>query len=270
MVGEGILKTGLEGKVVLVTGGTRGIGVEIVRQFARQGSYTVFIGRNQEAGKGLELELGQEGYEGMFYCANLLSAPGCMGAVRFVANYGKEKTKTLGEYDKIDILVNCAGYNDGLGPDCGRDSIRESLDLNLGQYIHMISLCWKYLKASKGNVVNIGSKTGEFGQKGSWVYSAANGGIDTLTKSAARDGTEYGIRVNCVIPSEVDGAHWREWAREAGKDFEEEARRVPLGHRMTTEAEIANAVLFLASPLLSSHTTGAFLKVNGGYPQLLE
>jgi L-fucose dehydrogenase len=275
---RGFLYLGLEDKVVLVTGGTGGIGAETVRQFAKIGAFPVFTGRDQEKGKALEKELHDAGYSGKFIQTDHVDEEQCKRAVVQAAEYGRKKTRTSEEYDKLDVLVNCAGYNDDVGIGVSWEEITDSLALNLVQYIFMSSECWKYLIKSGGNIVNIGSKTGQFGQKDSWAYAAANGGINALTLSAARNGADYGIRVNCVSPSEVDGEHYRKWAEErarseggsAGDFMRDIAQNIPLGRRMTMEREIADAVLILASPIRSSHRTGEIHTPGGGYPLLIE
>src|SRR3989344_2545773 len=279
--GRGALYTGLENKVVLVTGGTRGIGAEIVRQFAYQGSYVAFLGRNKERAKALLEELRSVQHIPVYAQVDLLVELSTVEGISFVTEYARTATGT----SHIDVFVNCAGANDNVGIGAGLAQIMRSLGRNLGQYLHVTSLCWNYLKAApvesiesvelRGNVINIGSKTGDVGQKGSWGYSASKGGITAFTFTAAREGLPVGIRVNQVNPSEVDGDHYREWADGAFPGKAEATiasigRGIPLGGRMTTEAEIAYTVLFLASNRLSSATTGQIIRPNGGHPQLNE
>jgi L-fucose dehydrogenase len=281
---NGMLYTGLENKVVLVTGGARGIGAEIVRQFASIGAFPIFIDINKENGIGLEESLKIEGHECKYIQADLQDESQCRQAVLEAASLGRKVSGAQGENQRIDVLVNCAGANDNLSTGASAEQIQKSFALNLVPYILMSALCWNYLKAApadtidgltlRGNIINIGSKTGDVGQKGSWTYSAAKGGINALTKSAARDGAEYGIRVNSVNPSEVYGEHYREWAERAYQTQADEvirniAKKIPLGGRMTTEREIATVVLFLASNKLSSHTTAQIIRPNGGSPEYL-
>jgi NAD(P)-dependent dehydrogenase (short-subunit alcohol dehydrogenase family) len=271
---RGALYTGLEDRVVLVTGGTRGIGAAIARGFADIGAYVAFNGRNQERAEKLIEGMGMRGRRMRFVYADLTDDDQCERMVDEAAAFGKKATRSRGRNQRIDVLVCCAGVNDNAGASATRDEIRASLDLNLGHYIHVTRLCWPFLERSQGSVVYIGSKTGEFGQSGSWAYSAANAGISGLTVAAANKGARNAIRVNTVVPAEVNGEHYREWAgatygKRAGKVMDRIASAIPLGGRMTTEAEIANSVVFLASPVLSSHTTGTTLRVDGGYPRLV-
>ncbi|HZX44812.1 MAG TPA: SDR family NAD(P)-dependent oxidoreductase [Candidatus Nanoarchaeia archaeon] len=270
---KGFLYTGLEGKAVIVTGGSQGIGAAIVRKFAELGSIVTILDLNDD--KGGEVVDSLNGHDIRFIHADLMAPDQCGRAVSEAALYGKQTTAMDGAYDRIDVLVNCAGRNDNVSVGADRDKIMRSLELNVGQYAHMISLCWPYLISSKGNVINIGSKTGDVGQKGSWAYSAAKGGVNALTYACARDGAPLDIRVNCVNPSEVPTELYHRWASDtfggdALKAMAEIGAKIPLYGRMTSPEEIANAVVFLASNVLSSHTTGQILRPNGGHPQLNE
>jgi NAD(P)-dependent dehydrogenase (short-subunit alcohol dehydrogenase family) len=126
------------------------------------------------------------------------------------------------------------------------------------------------LKKRGGAIVNIGSKVAETGQGATSAYAAANGGRNALTREWAVELAKYGIRVNAVIVAECWTPMYEKWlATQADPTAARAAieARVPLGQRMTTGEEIANAVAFLLSER-SSHTTGQLVHVDGGYMHL--
>jgi L-fucose dehydrogenase len=126
------------------------------------------------------------------------------------------------------------------------------------------------LKASKGAIVNIGSKTAETGQGGTSGYAASNGGRNALTREWAVELLPHGIRVNAVIVAECYTPLYDRWIKtlpNPEQTLDKIKRSIPLGHRMTTSTEIANMVAFLLSDL-SSHTTGQLIHVDGGYVHL--
>jgi NAD(P)-dependent dehydrogenase (short-subunit alcohol dehydrogenase family) len=126
------------------------------------------------------------------------------------------------------------------------------------------------LKASKGAIVNISSKTADTGQGGTSAYAAANGGRNALTREWAVELLKYGIRVNAIVVAECWTPLYEKWINTL-PDPQEKLRsitaNIPLGQRMTTAEEIANTAAFLLSER-SSHTTGQLLYVDGGYVHL--
>ncbi|MFM8583280.1 MAG: SDR family oxidoreductase, partial [Planctomycetaceae bacterium] len=125
-------------------------------------------------------------------------------------------------------------------------------------------------RATKGAIVNIGSKVAETGQGGTSAYAAANGGRNALTREWAVELLGDEIRVNAVIVAECWTPLYEKWINTLSNPEETLARieaRIPLGKRMTCSEEIANAVAFLLSPR-SSHTTGQLLHIDGGYTHL--
>jgi L-fucose dehydrogenase len=126
------------------------------------------------------------------------------------------------------------------------------------------------LKASKGAIVNITSKTAETGQGATSAYAASNGGRNALTREWAVELLKYGIRVNAIVVAECWTplyARWIETLPNPQEKLAEIASKIPLGNRMTTSEEIANTAAFLLSER-SSHTTGQLLYVDGGYVHL--
>jgi L-fucose dehydrogenase len=178
--------------------------------------------------------------------------------------------KVRESFGRIDGLVNNAGTNDGVGLEAGPEAFRASLDQNLLHYYTLAHLCLEDLKASKGAIVNISSKTALTGQGTTSAYVAAKAAQLGLTREWAAALAPYGVRVNAVIPAEVMTPMYRNWLDTFENPAGQEAlitARIPLGQRMTTAEEIASTVVFLMS-VKASHTTGQWLFVDGGYVHL--
>ncbi len=177
----------------------------------------------------------------------------------------------VAKYQRIDGLVNNAGYNDGVGLETGDyERFMKSLHNNLVHYYMMAHHALPALKASKGAILNITSKTAETGQGNTSAYAAANGGRNALTREWAVELLKYGIRVNAIVVAECWTPAYERWIKtlaEPEAKLSEICSKIPLENRMTTAEEIANAVAFLLSDA-SSHTTGQIIHVDGGYVHL--
>jgi len=150
------------------------------------------------------------------------------------------------------------------------ERVAASLERNLTHYYVMAHGCLPWLRASRGAIVNISSKTAVTGQGHTSGYAAAKGAQLALTREWAAALLADGIRVNAVIPAEVMTPLYREWLThfdDPATKLAQITQRIPLGQRMTTSQEIADTAVFLLSER-SSHTTGQCVFVDGGYTHL--
>ncbi len=251
----------LKDKVVIVTGGARGIGASIVRACAEEGAIPVIVGRDPEAGKQVQSELAKAGAKSGLIAVDLGTAEACERSV----------LQTLEQFGRLDALVNNAGQNDKVGLEDGSPAeYVASLNRNLVHYYSMAHYALPHLKKARGSIVNIGSKTAVTGQGSTSGYASSKGGIMALTREWAAELLPCGIRVNTVIPAEVMTPLYRSWL-DTFPHPEEKLKhivsKIPLEKRMTTAEEIAAMVVFLLSAK-SSHTTGQHLFVDGGYVHL--
>jgi L-fucose dehydrogenase len=251
----------LKDKVIIVTGGAKGIGAAIVTACAAEGAIPVIVGRDEESGKRLQTELKGKGAACGLITVDLATPESCSQSV-------EQSLKTFG---RIDALVNNAGRNDKVGLEHGSpDEYVASLQRNLVHYYGMAHYALPHLKHSHGTIVNVGSKTAVTGQGSTSGYASSKGAIMALTREWAAELLPYGIRVNTVIPAEVMTPLYRHWL-DTFPNPEEKLKtiltKIPLQQRMTTAEEIAAMVVFLISSK-SSHTTGQHLFVDGGYVHL--
>lgn len=251
----------LKDKLIIVTGGAKGIGEGISKVLAAEGALPVIVGRNQEDNLATVNTLEKNGGQAFAVRAELSLPAECEHAV-------KEIVKKFG---RIDGLVNNAGVNDGVGLESGDyEKFMSSLHKNVVHYYLMAHHSLPWLVKSKGAIVNISSKTAETGQGNTSAYAAANGSRNALTREWAVELLKYGIRVNAVVVAECFTplyAKWIETLPDPQKKLKEIESKIPLGNRMTTAEEIANTVAFLLSER-SSHTTGQLIHVDGGYVHL--
>jgi NAD(P)-dependent dehydrogenase (short-subunit alcohol dehydrogenase family) len=251
----------LKDKVVIVTGGAKGIGEAIVRACAGEGAIPVIVDRDAQAGKRLHGEFEHSGAACGLITADLSTPEGCQQSI----------VQTFEKYGRLDALVNNAGLNDKVGLEHGSPSeYVSSLHRNLVHYYSMAHYSLPHLKRSRGVIVNVGSKTAVTGQGGTSGYASSKGAIMALTREWAAELLPYGIRVNTVVPAEVMTPLYRSWLDTFPNPEEKLTTilsKIPLEQRMTTKEEIAAMVVFLLSAK-SSHTTGQHLFVDGGYVHL--
>ena len=255
------MNLGLQRKVIIVTGGAKGIGRAIVESIAAEGGIPVIADRDEQAATELFVELTRRGTNAFSVATDLRKAENCLSII--------EATNV--RYGRIHGIVNNAGVNDGVGLENGSpQAFQASLEKNLHHYYAMAHYGLPYLKESQGNIVNISSKTAVTGQGGTSGYVAAKGGILGLTREWAAELTKYKIRVNAVLPAEVMTPLYENWLQSFEDPEAQKAaieQRIPLEKRMTNASEIANAVVFLLSER-ASHITGQHWHVDGGYVHL--
>ena len=251
----------LKDKVIIVTGGSKGIGRGICEVLAEEGAIPVIVGRTKDDVLETVRNFKENGSQAFYAIAELTDAEQCKKAMK----------RVIKAYGKIDGLVNNAGVNDGVGLENGnyKDFIT-SIDRNLTHYYMMAHYALPELKKTNGAIINIGSKTSVTGQGGTSGYAAANGGRNALTREWAVELLPYNIRVNAVIVAECYTPLYERWIKSLPNHEErlnKIKRDIPLGNRMTTTEEIGNTVAFLLSEK-SSHTTGQLIFVDGGYSHL--
>ncbi len=248
----------LTDKVIIVSGGAKGIGEGIVRVLAAEGAIPFIIGRNEEDNKAAVAATGGRALQ---VVAELTRPDECAAAVKAV----------MDRCGRIDGLVNNAGVNDGVSLESGNYAdFMASLHKSLIHYYLLAHHALPALKVSKGAIVNISSKTAETGQGGTSAYAASNGGRNALTREWAVELLKYGIRVNAIVVAECWTPLYERWISslpDPQAKLREIESKIPLENRMTTSEEIANMTVFLLSRR-SSHTTGQLIHVDGGYVHL--
>jgi 3-oxoacyl-[acyl-carrier protein] reductase len=244
---------GFKDKVVLVTGGSRGIGRACAVAFARAGAANVVISyAGNEAAAQETLGLIQAaGAKGEALKFDVSDTAACASAVEGIA-------KTHG---RLDVLVNNAGVAvDGLVMRMKDEDWDKQLDTNLkGAFALIRAASRPMMKQRGGAIINLTSIVGESGNGGQAAYSASKAGLIGLTKSVAKELASSNIRVNAVSPGFID--------TDMTAGINEEMRKkmlegIPLG-RLGSPEDVANAVVFLASDS-AAYITGEVLKVNGG------
>ena len=253
---------GLKGKVVVITGaaGLKGsIGETILQQLAEEGAIPAVIDRNDRGFAYVE-ELQKKGIDALFCKTDVTNPEQVESAVQAISK----------KYGRIDVVINNVGVNDGVGLDASYEDFMWSLKLNMVSYFLVVKHALPLLKESKGNILNIGSKVGLTGQGGTSGYAASKGGVLGLTREWAVDLIKYNIRSNAIIIAESWTPAYDAWIKtlENGEEkLKSIIKKIPLENRMTTPAEIADQCLFTISNK-SSHTTGQFITVDGGYVNL--
>lgn len=252
----------LKDKVVVVTGaaGLKGsIGETILQHLIAEGAIPAIIDRND---RGFEYakDAQSKGIDAIF-CKTDVTDPEQVKA---------SMDTIIKKYNRIDVVINNVGVNDGVGLDGTYEDFMWSLKLNMVSYFLVVKHALPYLKASKGNILNIGSKVGLTGQGGTSGYAASKGGVLALTREWAVDLIKDSIRVNAIIIAESWTPAYDAWIKtlENGEEkLQSIVKKIPLENRMTSPEEIADTCLFAISER-SSHTTGQFIFCDGGYVHL--
>jgi len=237
---------GLEGKVALVTGGTRGIGAAIVQRLLQLGCEVMTCGRKQP--DHME-EVG--GRRATFHAADIRDAAQARELVE----------STVALRGRLDLVVNNAGGSPQAEAATASPRFSEAiLALNLLAPLHVAQAAYPHLREAKGSVVNIASVSGRRPSPGTAIYGAAKAGLLSLTKSLAQEwGPE--VRVNAIVVGLIETEN-SELTYGSHRAQERIAGSLPL-ERLGRGADIANAVAFLASPM-AAYISGAELAVDGG------
>jgi len=247
----------LQGKRVIVTGATAGIGEETARLLVERGARVAGVGRRREAGEALERELGAERF--VFVQADL-DDPGAAAAILAAAR------ERLGD---VDVLVNNAAIDHARPlletPDDEVEAVFRTNFMAQFRLLREVASAW--VAAGRGGaIVNVSSRLASIGVPTMGVYGAAKGALSSLTRHAAVELAPHGIRVNTVAPGPTETPLIRAWIE--GHDdpvaFRETvADSIPL-HALATPRDVAAAIAYLASDD-AAHVTGASLAVDGGY-----
>jgi NAD(P)-dependent dehydrogenase (short-subunit alcohol dehydrogenase family) len=239
---------------VLITGALTGIGRAAALAFAQEGYRVAVSGRHDEAGQSLAAELRGLGTEAEFIAADVRREEDVRNLIE----------QTVARFGSLDVAVNNAGTEGKRGPvtEQSAESFAATFDTNvLGTLLSMKHELRVMQAQGHGSIVNISSTFGHRGVAGASVYSASKHAVEGLTKSAALEAAEYGIRVNAVAPGATDTDMLTRFAGGAERKAALQAG-VPL-KRLGEPSEVANAILFLASGH-ASYVTGQILAVNGG------
>lgn len=240
----------LENKVAIITGGTRGIGLETVRVFKENKAEVILFGSRKETVEEAVLKLKQEDIEVEGYYPNLND----FNDIETVLKKIRDK------YGKIDILVNNAGISANKKiEDTTSNDFEKIMDLNVNAMFYMIKAIVPYMKENQGGVIlNTSSMVSIYGQSSGVGYPTSKFAVNGMTKSLARELAPYHIRVNAVAP----GITKTDMVASLPKEMIEPLiKTIPLG-RIGEPCDIANAFLFLASDL-ASYVTGEILSVDG-------
>ncbi|XP_006898806.1 PREDICTED: 17-beta-hydroxysteroid dehydrogenase 14 [Elephantulus edwardii] len=239
-------------KVVIVTGGARGIGAGIVRAFVASGAQVVICDKDERGGRAMELEV--------------------PGTVFHHCDVTQEKqvetliAATLHRFGRLDCVVNNAGYHPPpqWPEETSSRDFRQLLELNLLGTYTVTKLALPHLRKNHGNVINISSVVGAIGQLQAVPYVATKGAVTAMTKAFALDESQYGVRVNCISPGNIWTPLWAELAAstpDPQATIQEGTLSQPLG-RMGLPSEVGAAAVFLASQ--ANYCTGIELFLTGG------
>jgi NAD(P)-dependent dehydrogenase (short-subunit alcohol dehydrogenase family) len=259
----------LKDKVALITGPAKGMGRAVTLAFAREGAKLVLAGRDTGAIEPVAAEARALGVQAVVVPCDLTVG----------AQTEALAAHALEAFGRIDVLVNVAGGSGPIGK-TGWETTSEEFDeivqLNMtGCFNTMRAVLPAMIERKSGKVVNVGGTFGMRGRAGRMAYSASKWGLRGITKSFALEAGPYGINVNCVAPGMVDGPRFREkvcadMAAKLGITLEEAMTRHAADYalrRVSTDADVANACLFMASDV-SRQVTGVDLPVDGGWAML--
>lgn len=240
----------LDKKIAIITGGTRGIGLETVRLFKENHAEVILFGSKKESVDKAVAALKSEGLDVSGYYPNLSDFDSVKEVIQEI--YGK--------YGHIDILINNAGVSANKKiEDTSSDDFKNIMDLNVNAIFNMIKAVIPYMKEQKSGVIlNTSSMVSIYGQPSGVGYPTSKFAVNGLTKSLAREFAPFNIRVNAVAPGVTNTDMIANLPKE---QLEPIVKSIPLG-RIGEPRDIANAFLFLASDM-ASYITGVILSVDG-------
>ena len=241
----------LAGKVAVVTGGTRGIGLGICRQLASEGARVAVIGTSDRSVTPAVETLSGEGFDVKGYALNVADVAATETIFKAI----------VADFSTIDILVNNAGITrDGLMMRMKEEAWDDVIDINLkGAFNCSKAVMRTMMKARSGKIVNMASVVGQTGNAGQVNYSASKAGLIGMTKSIAKELSTRGINVNAIAPGFIETEMTAELSHTATDAFLD---NIPLSRAGQVE-DVAKAVLFLASDD-SNYITGQTINVDGG------
>jgi len=243
-------------KVIIVTGGTKGIGEGCVRAFTGAGSRVVFCARNEVEGDKLATELKANSGDVLFIKCDVSKT----NDVKDLVDQTSEK------YGRIDCLINNAGWHPPHKPidDFSVEEFRDLLDLNLVSIFAACKFALPHLRKTKGNIINMASLVGAIGQLHGATYVATKGAITAFTKALAIDEAANGVRVNSVSPGNIYTPLWQQAIDESSNPERTRAdgEAAQLLGRMGTIEEAGNLCLFIAAG--ATFTTGVDHILSGG------
>jgi NAD(P)-dependent dehydrogenase (short-subunit alcohol dehydrogenase family) len=244
-------------KVVIITGGSKGIGEGCVRAFVVAGAKVVFCARSEETGQNLANEVNRFG-------------PGEAHFVRCdVSNVEQLQhliDTSVARHGRLDCLINNAGWHPSHRPidDFSIPEFRDLLELNLVSMFAACKFALPHLRRTQGNIINMSSLVGAMGQLYATTYVATKGAITAFTKALAIDEAEHGVRVNSVSPGNIFTPLWQE-AIDAAPEPDQcrtEGEAAQLLGRMGTIEEVGKLCLFIAAE--ATFTTGVDHIISGG------
>jgi 3-oxoacyl-[acyl-carrier protein] reductase len=254
------MKMSMDGKVAIVTGGSKGIGLAVARAFATAGARVAIVARGADALQAARLSLGTEGLAVRDYVCDVSKAD----------DIGSAHQRIVSDFGQVDVLVNNAGTSRAMAFETVTDEIwQEDLDLKLFAAIRMSRLVWPGMKARRfGRIINVLNTGAKAPPARSTPTSVSRAAGMALTKAMASEGGEHNILVNALLVGLIVSDQWvrKHATTTTGESFDDftsnMAQGIPLG-RMGSAEEFANLACFLASDL-GSYITGTAINVDGG------